>query len=238
MLRFAPLCILVACGLTLDLSPPEEPAGDAGPEESDAALDAALTDVAPDVVFQDSSPPTDVAAVDAMRPFDAGVPDAPRDAGAPDAGTPCRTAAECVGELGPCKVWICEVVCIASNRREAVSCDDGLFCTINTSCGMGDGVCGGGTPLACVQPGDPCQQSRCSEEANSCVQEPVIDGEACGIVNGSGECSAGVCNISSCDPAFERCEMSCIDTDTDSNNCGICGLTCELGTTCRGGACL
>ena len=40
-----------------------------------------------------------------------------------------------------------------------------------------------------------------------------------------------------CDDGLTSCTGSCVDTNTDSDNCGACGVPCEGGATCVAGAC-
>ena len=47
-------------------------------------------------------------------------------------------------------------------------------------------------------------------------------------------CQSGLCK---CPGAEVVCSGTCIDTSTDSANCGTCGTACSGGTTCQKGAC-
>jgi hypothetical protein len=67
-------------------------------------------------------------------------------------------------------------------------------------------------------------------------------GRMCAPANATGTCTAGTCTIASCnagyadcDPAMDGCET---DTQTDNLNCGGCGNTCPLNSTCMAGQCV
>jgi len=36
---------------------------------------------------------------------------------------------------------------------------------------------------------------------------------------------------------YTICDGSCVNTDTDENNCGSCGNVCATGATCTDGSC-
>ena len=40
-----------------------------------------------------------------------------------------------------------------------------------------------------------------------------------------------------CDMGQTRCGGVCVDTQSNSSNCGGCGTTCAAGQTCRAGSC-
>ena len=40
-----------------------------------------------------------------------------------------------------------------------------------------------------------------------------------------------------CDEGLTDCTGTCVNLDTDSNNCGACGTTCQGGQTCVAGVC-
>jgi hypothetical protein len=47
-------------------------------------------------------------------------------------------------------------------------------------------------------------------------------------------CQSGVCK---CPGAEVPCFGACVDTSTDSKNCGTCGTQCSGTSTCQGGVC-
>lgn len=70
-------------------------------------------------------------------------------------------------------------------------------------------------------------------------------GRACGTQNGTPNCAAGVCSMSSCSPGFFDCSANentsrdgCeTNGNTDSTNCGRCGNVCS-SKVCRNQICL
>jgi len=41
-----------------------------------------------------------------------------------------------------------------------------------------------------------------------------------------------------CPPGITGCGGSCVDLQTDEDNCGSCNHACPAGSTCQGGACV
>jgi formylglycine-generating enzyme required for sulfatase activity len=56
-----------------------------------------------------------------------------------------------------------------------------------------------------------------------------------GAVMSLGTCQSGTCK---CPGSQLACFGKCVDTSTDSTNCGGCGVTCAPDTMCKGGSCL
>jgi hypothetical protein len=59
----------------------------------------------------------------------------------------------------------------------------------------------------------------------------ILTAESC---PSSQVCSGGICT---CPSGTTLCGSSCVDTSTDSNNCGGCGSSCGAGKTCSAGTC-
>ncbi len=51
-------------------------------------------------------------------------------------------------------------------------------------------------------------------------------------------CTSGACVKSSCGSGQTLCNGSCVDTKTNSSNCGGCGNVCGSGTKCENGTCI
>ncbi len=131
------------------------------------------------------------------------------------------------------------------------TCKDLLFDDANC------GACG--TPCA---DGESCFLGRCgcSDPSQLSCDGQCIDGfgdrnncGACGNVCPAGQdCVGGQCQPP-CDACHQRvnnvcvlididkdtvCDGACVDTLTDSNNCGSCGNECLGGDTCQNGLCI
>jgi len=89
------------------------------------------------------------------------------------------------GECGPnssvCLIWDCQPAnggCVevstdpndANNTTDGVSCDDGLFCTVDDACGSG--TCSVNNPRNCSD-GAVCTVDSCDEAGNACVNTDI-----------------------------------------------------------------
>jgi hypothetical protein len=54
------------------------------------------------------------------------------------------------------------------------------------------------------------------------------------------QCCSNYCanNVCTCSPGQTNCNGTCVDLQTNNNNCGTCGNVCPSGATCSGGQCL
>jgi Stigma-specific protein, Stig1 len=114
----------------------------------------------------------------------------------------------------------------------AVACQSGK-CKI-VSCDSGHADCDGTFSTGCET--DTTTASNCG----TC-------GKTCSVQNGTAGCSAGTCVIAGCTSPFQNCDgqfsSGCnIDTSTDVQNCGGCGMSCGTvnnGTAgCTAGTCV
>lgn len=100
--------------------------------------------------------------------------------------------------------------------------------------------------------------SDCDDETeNGCETDTDYDPEHCGSCGhrcdappgGQAGCSAGICAILRCDVGLLDCDgrdvstpqavtNGCeVDSRSDPQNCGACGVSCDEGETCRDGVC-
>jgi len=115
-------------------------------------------------------------------------------------------------------------------------CERGIACL-----DAGRGVCGcpvRTTPCgsACCKTGTACadlSSSRCATAAVACTQGQVACGTMC-CPTGTA-CVNGVCG---CATGTTDCGGRCVDLQTDSFNCGGCGIRCSSGQTCCSGHCV
>jgi hypothetical protein len=140
--------------------------------------------------------------------------------------TKCGTL--CVNTLyDPANCGACNMACTPGANMVA-ACANG---SCKEFCATGFGDCN-------MQVGDGCESNLSNSTANcgAC-------GNVCGAVNASVKCAAAVCALDSCNAAYADCDNSyntgCeIHTDTDDNNCGMCGTVCGVGKECSGGTCV
>jgi hypothetical protein len=82
-----------------------------------------------------------------------------------------------------------------------------------------------------------CIDSSCQQ---ICVQS---DGTQSVVPDDAGQGMVKPCQVVSCGSGFcagataACCSGACTDTNTDSNNCGSCGVKCTAPSTCSGGVC-
>lgn len=135
------------------------------------------------------------------------------------------------------------VVC----KEPTVRCGNG--CVDPTNDRRNCGACG----QSC-QVGEVCSDSKCecSEGRASCDGRCVAlnsDPDFCGncetrcqgdeFCHAADAGSGGVasCQGGGCSPGFTSCERACVDTQSDPNNCGGCGIVCDDSRVCSAGVC-
>lgn len=186
--------------LALDQTPPQDlDALDlAIPDDLSAEIE--VSDIPSVEIIQPDVGPADVKDLSGDGGHDAA------DTGDLDAA-PDIIVVECTGDgqcaqfntqcsQGHCVGGKCQV-----QNFDGQKCDDGLFCTDGDTC-IG-GKCQGKVK-SCAKPGDPCQESVCSEITKTCVAQSKKDGESCTSDNFSctnQACFGGQCvlrDISGC----------------------------------------
>jgi hypothetical protein len=167
--------------------------------------------------------------------------------------SPCavpHATAACSG--GACVVGTCD----ASYQDCNAMAGDG--CETNTdgdpsNCSTCGNVCPGGNAAICDN--GTCDVSDCPAGTGDCDADPatcetdldtsVADcgycGNTCVLSHATPDCAAGQCVIASCSGGFADCDGAdangCeIDTDTNPDHCGACGVDCASGS-CSGGNC-
>jgi hypothetical protein len=149
--------------------------------------------------------------------------------------------------------------CCGGECVDATSSDEFCSATAGTCGAECDGTtcCGGGCAdtdtdaMNCGACGNACDTGDicCGGE---CLDDDYDEANCggCGITCSDGanpDCCTGTCSPdASCDitPAIctgmglEFCDGACVDDDTDENNCGACGTTCDAGDVCCGGTCV
>jgi hypothetical protein len=136
-------------------------------------------------------------------------------------------------------------------RRTGLSCTSSGQCC-SGKCGAVNGV-GTCRAAACVAAGESCANtSQCCTVpcgASGLAVQPFFCRQAdCRAAGGAcaagGECCEGLCQngICICPDGLLNCGGRCVDTRTDSANCGGCGadnpaFVCTAPATCVGGIC-
>jgi hypothetical protein len=103
----------------------------------------------------------------------------------------------------------------------AVSADD-----IDRGCGAGQKLCGEGNCVSIDDPAYGCQPTGC---------------QPCLLDNAIPECREGECAVLACLEGF-GCPLDRLGCNVniliDRDNCGGCGVACDLGQRCGGGQCV
>jgi hypothetical protein len=107
----------------------------------------------------------------------------------------------CPPPLNPCKDAVCASTgpdahdCVDVPSALGTPCEDGLFCTKESSCDGGGG-CVGGKTVDCSQLSGGCIGGMCNEALDKCEGQPVLDGTPCEddqLVCTKDACTAGMC---------------------------------------------
>lgn len=177
-----------------------------------------------------------------------------------DAPATCGHTGQCSG--GTCQRYGAETICRPASCNNGIqtlaarcdgsgscpaaqqqSCESG-FCHDAVSCGPcgNDHDCGAGRWCN----GGVCQQTQangsiCNETTpQQCASGFCVGGDccesACTAPHATGTCAGGACTLT-CNTGFTACNGNCVDTQTDTNNCGRCGHACGTDETCQQGAC-
>ena len=118
--------------------------------------------------------------------------------------------------------------------------------TDNANCGK----CGAACPMgaSCIQGSCQCMatQSKCGtacvdlkKDNTNCGKCGNVCGNDAGAILGGGTwtCANGTCAIQ-CPMGKTECSGACVDANTDNDNCGSCGTTCNTPTEqCMSGLC-
>ena len=172
----------------------------------------------------------------------------------------------CTGTPSGCGLGHHAEFCDVDAGTADVCCASGCVDTQTDSqnCGYCGNACYGG--LACVGGTCTALTCTASTEtapcavdggAGNCCSSSCVDLETdphnCGDCGhgcaGSTTCAHGGCGVDTCDASHAGapchladglglcCAAGCVDTDSDPQNCGGCGLPCAPGQTCSGGGC-
>jgi Cys-rich repeat protein len=137
-----------------------------------------------------------------------------------------------------------------------MSTDGGSTCATDSDCPTGDdcvsGVCSPAasscttdsdcpTREVCVSGSCAVPSDSCSTDTDCASGEVCISGSCSTASDGGAACGDGACDGGSSDAGCAAgqtdCAGTCVDTNTDPDNCGECRKTCPTAETCSGGVC-
>ncbi|MFU8803723.1 MAG: hypothetical protein ACNA8W_07945 [Bradymonadaceae bacterium] len=166
------------------------------------------------------------------------------------AGECIADAKDCSGADDQCNEGICDPAtgqCNPSPLSDGISCNDGRFCTVSSTCSNGQCV---GQARDCSSVGDQCNEGICNE-AQGCMAVPKASGTTCDnglyctvndtceqgtcVAGGPRNCSAegGSCRDGVCDEDTRSCTGDPVPDGTVCDD----GLFCTVQTTCAAGEC-
>jgi len=174
-------------------------------------------------------------------------------------GNPCTQ----VGATTPaCSAGSCDsTMCTGTNRTcqkgpiDSCEIDTGIDVSNCGACGKQCGNVANGTP-GCANSN--CGIKGCNTGFSDCdalvatgceinTTNDLKNCSACGNscptpLNGSPSCVNSMCGLGACNKGFADCDKNpgngCeINTNTDTNNCGVCGMACSAGSSCTAGQC-
>jgi len=144
----------------------------------------------------------------------------------------------------PTGLTTCNNTCV-NTQTDSNNCGScGTVCTSSQTCSAGVCVAQSNgnqctSASTCPTPSNSCQQSTCS--AGTCGVINSAAGIACTISSQSGTCDGSGNCVTSCPAGQTTCNNTCVNTQTDSNNCGSCGTACaplsNAVNACIAGAC-
>jgi hypothetical protein len=169
----------------------------------------------------------------------------------------CANGASCGSACNP-GTFDCSggsAVCTGQVKKSVgSSCGSNLYCdssgncnacTPNAACGTtcapGIYSCTTGTPVcnpSNASVGTSCGSNLACDGSGNCVAK-TADGGSCtnGQLCQNGNCatsgSTGIC----CPVNYVSCSGSCVNVQSDANNCGGCGSSCQNGLVCSAGQC-
>lgn len=161
---------------------------------------------------------------------------------------PCLTSADCPDD-NICTSDVCtpDGGCynppIPGCCRFNTECEDFDICTENI-CNMVTHACEY-PPIGCEEDGDACTVDTCISGIGCVHPLRTCDDFETSTVDTCDPITGCVFTPISCPDGTTDCDEACADTQTDTNNCGACDVTCTAdaskhvtGVACIGGACV
>ena len=167
---------------------------------------------------------------------------------------------DCSAGVGPCQLAACtdvagKATCSVTAVPGGSACEDGSFCTVDTTCDA-SGTCQGGTPRSCAELSGPCMTASCDELVDACGAKPKAAGLPCNdgkfcteteACDDKGACATvqlracpdgpvGSCKVGLCDEGASACALKLAQASTpcdDGDPCTV-GESCGATGTCGG----
>jgi len=168
-----------------------------------------------------------------------------------DAFVPCKSATDCAtspsgkacdtttGKCVPCTAT--SDLCAPSEHCDVATSKCVAGCKADEGCATSSGDAGTDA-VASDAAGDAAtsSKSRCDVTTHTCVECTKDDQCAAGFLCVGNVCAKGCSSTKPCATGESCCAGSCVDLQTNIDNCGVCGTKCSVtaGTaTCTAGAC-
>ncbi len=127
--------------------------------------------------------------------------------GTPDPDcTPTSVVARGCGDANSCTDDRCSGSALCVYAANTISCEDGLFCTVNDRCAAG--TCATSVARDCSPAPNACNDAYCNEAQRACAKTPKNEGGGCVCASGkSRDCTAqdDSCSVGVCDAQSGKC---------------------------------